>query len=141
MIGTEASNQKGPPAMRALWTPATREDCTAGLLCGARNRQRDQSRDSRPFHRHAVDMVGALHGALVVRDHDELRAALEFAHQAGEGGEAELVERRVDLIHYAKRTRIEQEERKDQRHRAQRLLATREETDLLDLLARRLDQD
>src|SRR5579871_135964 len=88
-----------------------------------------------------MNLIRTLHRALVVRDDDELRAALEFADQAGERGQTELVERRVDLVHHAERARIEQEEREYQRHRAQRFLAAREQADLLDLFARRLNQD
>ena len=86
-------------------------------------------------------MVGALHRALVVRDDDELRALLQLAHQPGEGGEAELVERRVDFVHHTERARIEQEQRKYQGHRGERLFAAREQSDLLHFFAGRLDQD
>src|SRR5258707_569289 len=70
----------------------------------------------------AVDLVGALHRALVVRDHDKLRARLQLGHQRGERCQAELVERSVDFVHHAEGAGVEQEQREDQRHRGQCLL-------------------
>src|ERR1700680_1728860 len=90
-------------------TPRFHRVKSATGLCGLWNLERNDPRDTRPIHCYAMNMIRALHGALVVRDDDELRALLELAHQPGEGGQAEFVQRRVNLVHHAERTRIEQE--------------------------------
>src|SRR5262249_59973539 len=95
------------------------------------NFEGDQTRDTRTLHGHAMDIVGCLHRALVVRNYDELRALLEFLHQSRKGCQAELVERRVYLVHQAEGTRVQQEERENQRHRGECLLAAREQTNFL----------
>ena len=65
----------------------------------------DQLRDAALLHRHAIEKVGDLHGALVVRDEDELRAMLEGVQRAQEAVDVDLVEGVVGLVEDAERRR------------------------------------
>ena len=109
--------------------------------CRAAQVDRHQLRDARLLHRHAVEPVGELHRALVVRDDDELRPIRHLAHDLVEAVDVRLVERRVDLVEHAERRRLDLEDGEQQRHRGERLLAARQQLDAADLLARRLRHD
>lgn len=72
--------------------------------------ERNDARYTRALHGDSMDMVGTLHRALVVGNHDELRALLQFANERGEGGQAEFIERRVNLVHDAEGAWIEEKQ-------------------------------
>ena len=103
----------------------------ARLAAAAPEVDRHQLRDARLLHRHAVQPVGDLHRAPVVGDDDELRAVGHLAHQLVEAADVGLVERRVDLVEDAERRRLDQEDREQQRDRGERLLAARQQLDVL----------
>src|SRR4051794_6324300 len=60
---------------------------------GRRQPPRDDLRHAVAGHRDAVEAVGGLHRALLVRDDDELRAVGEAAQDAEEAVDVEIVER------------------------------------------------
>ena len=80
-------------------------------------------------------MVGSLHRALIVRNHDKLRPLLQLADQRSEGSQTKFVQRRVDFVHDTEGTWIKQEKRKNQRHRGERFFATREQSNLFNFFA------
>ena len=94
--------------------------------------------DARLGHGHTDQLLGELHGDLVVRDEEELRLARHLAHEVAEALGVGIVERRVDLVEQAEGRGIELEEREDERDRGERLLAARQELDRLVLLPRGL---
>ncbi len=49
-------------------------------------------------HRHTVEHVGRLHGALLMRDHDELRALAVVPQQLDEAADVDVVQGRLDLV-------------------------------------------
>src|SRR2546427_3604444 len=102
---------------------------------------RDQLRDPRLLHGHAVQTIGDLHRLPVVRDEDELSVLLHAAQHFYEPADVCVVEGRVDLIEEAERTRLVLEEPEHQRDRGERLLAARQQLDALEALARRLRDD
>src|SRR5690606_11532537 len=83
----------------------------------------DHGRHAVAAHRHAVQRVGDLHGALLVRDDDELRVLLELAEDLQEPAEVDVVERRLDLVHDVERRRAGLEDRDEERDRGERALA------------------
>src|SRR4029079_5549043 len=109
----------------------------------AREAARDDLRDAVAAHRDAVEDVRRLHGALLVRDHDELGPVGVAAEQLDEPRDVGIVERGLDLVEEGERARVGEEEREEDRDRAERLLAAREQRQPRDLLARgpQLDLD
>ena len=109
----------------------------------ARQAARDDLRDAVAAHRHAVQHVGGLHRPLLVRDDDELRAVGVPAEELDEAADVRVVERGLDLVEQVERARPREEEREQERDRAERLLAAREQREARDLLAGRpkLDLD
>src|SRR5436190_5020209 len=100
-----------------------------------------QARHARLAHGHAAELRRRFHGALVVRDHDELHLARHLLHHLAEAPDVGLVERRVHLVEQAERRRVQPEDRRYERHGRQRLLAAREQRDVRDALARRARHD
>src|SRR5215207_1932436 len=109
----------------------------------SRRRQaaRDHLRDAVAGHRDAVEAVGGLHRALLVRDDDELRAVGEAAQQRQEAVDVEVVERRLDLVENVERARPGEEDREQEGERGHRLLAARQQRQPLRRLARGRDLD
>jgi 3-hydroxy acid dehydrogenase/malonic semialdehyde reductase len=104
-------------------------------------RDRDKLRDSALLHRHAVQQIGDLHGALVVGDEDELSAIFERVQRPQESVDVDLVEGGVGLIQNAERRRPVLEDREQQRQRHQGALAARKQADILQFFAGRLGED
>ena len=98
----------------------------------------DDGGDAVLAHRDAVEGVGDLHRALLVRDDDELAALAQVLEDAEQTAEVRVVERRLDLVHDVERARPGLEDRDQQRDGGQRALAAREQREPLDLLAGRL---
>src|SRR5215218_2465245 len=120
------------PTIPALWMTAV-EPSTAALWrtwSMAASLSRDPRRQAAGYHlRHAVarhgdpvEAVRRLHGALLVGDHDELRAVGEAAQDAEEAVDVEVVERGLDLVEDVERARPGEEDREQERERGQRLL-------------------
>src|SRR5829696_5132252 len=109
----------------------------------SRRRQaaRDHLGDAVAGHRDAVEAVGGLHRALLVRDDDELRAVGEAAQQRQEAVDVEVVERRLDLVENVERARPGEEDREQEGERGHRLLAARQQRQPLRRLARGRDLD
>src|ERR1700687_2565867 len=101
------------------------------------HRDGDDLGNSRLLHRHAVEHIGGLHGAFVVRDDDELGVLAHFAHETGKASDVCIVQWRVHLVEKTKRRRADEEKREDQTHRHQRFLAARQQRHRLEALARR----
>src|SRR5438093_718601 len=102
---------------------------------------RDDLRDARLLHGHAVERVRHFHRALVVRDHDELRAAAHLADHLVVPADVRLVERGVHFVEEAERSRFDQEDGEDERDRGQGLLSAGEAVHRRELLARRWRHD
>eukprot|EP00962_Isochrysis_galbana_P023267 scaffold7006_cov108-Isochrysis_galbana.AAC.8 len=75
--------------------------------------------------------VRELEHVVAQRDDDELRVARALLDVVAHDGDVAEVERRVDLIHHVERRRLVVVERKDERERRERLLASREVGDVL----------
>ena len=65
----------------------------------------------------------------------------EIPHHVVETADIGVVQRRVHLVQQAEGGRLDQEDREDQRHGGQRLFTPRQQGHILQLLARRLDDD
>src|SRR5581483_7629413 len=87
---------------------------------------RDDLRHAVAAHRDAVEDVGGLHRALLMRDHDELGAAGEAAEKLDEAADVRVVERGLDLVEQVERAGPGEEQREQERDRAERLLAAGE---------------
>src|SRR4029079_12442138 len=85
--------------------------------------------------------VRGLHRLLLVRDDDELRLLRVAAEQRDEAADVRVVERGLDLVQEVERMRTGEEEREQERDRAESLLAAREERQPRDLLAGRAELD
>ena len=111
--------------------------------CGLVPRQapRDDLADAVAAHRDAVEHVGGLHRALLVRDHDELGAVGVATQQLHEAGDVRVVERGLDLVEEVEGARLREEEREQERDRTERLLAAGEQRQPRDPLARRPQLD
>src|SRR5438067_3252771 len=109
----------------------------------ARQPPRVVLRDAVAAHRDPVQDVGGLHRALLLRDHDELRTVRVPAQQRDEAAAVRVVERSLDLVEQIERTGPGEEQGEEERDRAERLLAARQERQPLHLLARgpQLDLD
>ncbi len=92
-------------------------------------------------HRHAVEDIRGLHRPLLVRDDDELRAVRVAAQQLDEARDVRVVERSLDLVEEVERARPREEEREEERDRAERLLASGQQREPRDALARRPQLD
>src|SRR6266513_4433477 len=68
-----------------------------GGFAFARKPAGDDLRDAVVAHRDAVERVGGVHSALLVRDDDELRALGIAAQQRQEAVDVDVVERGLDL--------------------------------------------
>ena len=102
---------------------------------------RDDLRDAVGPHRDAVEDVGGLHRALLVRDDDELRPVGVGAQEPGEAADVRVVERGLDLVEEVERARPGEEQAEQERDRAERLLAAREQRQARDALAGRTQLD
>src|SRR5205814_10701753 len=98
-------------------------------------------RDPVGAHGHAVQDIRGLHRPLLVRDDDELRAIGVAAQQLDEAADVRVVERRLDLVEQIERARPREEQREQERDRAERLLAAGEKRQARHLLARRPELD
>ena len=132
-----------PEGVRCAVAGAARDATScADSCCSCRGRRRETIwLTAVAAHGHAVEHVGRLHGALLVRDHDELRAVGVAAQQLHEAGDVRVVERRLDLVEEVEGARLREEEREQERDRAERLLAAREQRQPRDPLARRSQLD
>src|SRR4051812_18712610 len=119
--------------------PPTRS--RGGLLDGLGKPPRDDLRDAVAGHRDAVERVGGLHRALLVRDDDELGAVAERPQHLEEAVDVEVVERGLDLVEDVERARAGEEHREQERQRGHRLLAAGEQRQALGGLARGRDLD
>ena len=111
------------------------------LASSGRQPARDHLRDAVAAHRDAVQPVGGLHRALLVGDHDELRAVGVAAQQRQEAVDVEVVERGLDLVEDVERARPREEHGEQERQRGHRLLAARQQRQPLHRLARGRDLD
>ena len=111
----------------------TRRRPAAAPLAG--QAARDDLGDAVVAHRDPVQRVGRLHRALLVGDHDELRALGVAAQQAQEAVDVEVVQRRLHLVQHVERARAGQEDREQEGQRGQRLLAARQQRQALHRLA------
>ena len=103
----------------------------------------DHARDPVAAHAHAVERVGGVHRALLVRDDDELGAVRVALHELEEAVDVDVVERGLDLVEDVERARPREEDGEHERERHQRLLAAGEQRQSLRRLAgwRDLDLD
>ena len=106
-----------------------------------RKAPRDDLRDAVRAHRHAVEDIRGLHRPLLVRDDDELRAIGVAAQELDEARDVRVVERSLDLVQEVEGARPREEEREEERDRAERLLAAREQREPRDALAGRAELD
>ena len=106
-----------------------------------REAPRDDLRDAVGPHRHAVEDIRGLHRPLLVRDDDELRAIRVAAEELDEAGDVRVVERGLDLVEEVEGARPREEEREQERDRAERLLAAGEEREPRDALPRGAELD
>src|SRR5712691_9066555 len=125
----------------------TRLTVPAPLACALRahlrEAQRDYLRDPVVVHGNAVEHVGRLDGAAVVRDEHELRAVGELSERLREPADVALVERGVDLVEHAEGRGPYTQDREQQGRRGKRALAAGELVEASDPLARgpRVDLD
>ena len=101
----------------------------------------DHLGDAVGLHGHAEQHVGHLHGAALVRDHDELRVVADGLQIRREPAQVAVVERRLHLVEDIERRAADAVDREQQRKRRERLLAAGHEHHLRDALARRLRAD
>ena len=101
----------------------------------------DDLRDAVGPHRHAVEDIRGLHRPLLVGDDDELRAVGVPAEELDEARDVRVVERCLDLVEEVEGARPGEEEREQERDRAERLLAAGEERETRDALAGRAQLD
>src|SRR5947209_8043720 len=83
-------------ALCSLYSPSRRH-----LLVMLAQPDADDSGDARFLHGYTVDGVRGLHGARVVRDHDELGAPLELVQEGGEAAHVGVIQRRIHLVEQA----------------------------------------
>ena len=108
---------------------------------GALQPLRDHRGDTVAAHGDAVQRVADLHGALLVRDDEQLGVLPELLVDLEQPAEVGVVERRLDLVEDVERRGAGLEERDEERHRHQGPLAAGEQREALDLLARRAGLD
>ena len=90
------------------------------------------------MHGHADELLGHFHGNFVVADEQELGLSAHARDQARVTLGIGIVQRRVDFVKQAKRSRVELKNSKHQGNRGERLLATREQLNGLIFFTRRL---
>ena len=86
---------------------------------------RDQFRDAGFLHGDAVQALGGLHGALGVRDHDELSLIGHLLQQPREAFDVRLIERRVDFVQNAEGARRVVKNGHQKRHCGERFFSAR----------------
>jgi len=101
----------------------------------------DDLGDAVTAHGHAVEDVRGLHCPLLVGDDDELRPLGETAEQGNETSDVRVVERRFHLVEEVEGAGPGEKQREQERDRADRLLAAREQREAGDPLARRPQLD
>src|SRR3981189_763201 len=132
---TEATQSAASPAkievrIREDYQKSAREPCGWEAPASSRRRRgllrqlhRDDLGDAGLLHGDAVERVGHLHGALVVRDHDELRSAAHLAHHLVVPAHVCLVEGGIHLVEEAEGSGLDQEDGEDQGDRGHGPLA------------------
>ena len=90
-------------------------------------------------HRHAVEDIRGLHRPLLVGDDDELRAVGVAAKQLHEARDVRVVERGLDLVEEVEGAGPREEEREEERDRAERLLPSGKQREPRDPLAGRAE--
>src|SRR5215210_5383873 len=115
MAGAMPGTLRGPLPHRIAGEAASRAlDVVAGRgrleLLLAREPARDDLRDAVARHAHAVEAVGRVHRALLVRDDDELRAVAVAADELEEAVDVGVVERGFDLVEDVERARPREED-------------------------------
>lgn len=101
----------------------------------------DQFGDAGLFHGDAVETVGEFHGALVVRDENELRVLGHLANQIVEAIDVRVVEWGIDFVEQTERAGPNEEHGEDHCHGGERFFAAGEERHALQLLAGGLRHD
>src|SRR5579859_4840554 len=138
---TPARSASGSGAASASPSSSPQLRSADGFGFVARQAARDDLRDAVAAHRDAVEHVGGFHRALLVCDDHELRAVRVLPQQRDEAPDVRVVECRLDLVQQIERARPREEERKEERDRAERLLAARQERQPLHTLAGRAQLD
>ena len=103
--------------------------------------QFEQFGDAVLLHGDTIQHVGGLHGAPAVSDDDELRLIAHPAQVLGKPAHVGVIQRGLDLVQNAERSRVDGQNRKVAADGHQRLLAARESFQVLDDLARRCHPD
>ena len=112
------------------------------VFVGTRNQfHSDQFAHAAFLHRHAVEHIGLRDGAFVVGDDDELALLDEALEHGDEAVDVTLIERRVDFVEHAKRTRSHHVNCEEKRHRRHCALASAQQRNTLQLFARRFGRD
>ena len=101
----------------------------------------DDLRRAAGLHGDAEQAVAGLHRALLVADDEQLRSLAELGDEAEEAVQVDVVERGLDLVHHVERRRAAAEHGEQERQRGEAALATRQQRQLLDVLAARLGLD
>ncbi len=91
-------------------------------------------RDAVGPHRHAVEDIRGLHRPLLVRDDHELRPVRVATKELDEASDVRIVERGLDLVEKIEGARSGEEQREEERDRAERLLASGQEREARDAL-------
>src|SRR5262249_11488372 len=81
------------------------------------------------------------HCTLAMGDDNELSCRAHIPHHLGKTINVRLIERCIDFVENAERTRLVSKQRNQQRKRCQRLFSTREQQHILKLLPGRLRND
>jgi hypothetical protein len=85
--------------------------------------------------------VAGLHRALLVAHDEQLRLAAELLDEPEEAVQVDVVERGLDLVHHVEGRRAAAEHGEQVRQRGEAALATRQQRQLLHVLAARLGLD
>ena len=93
------------------------------------------------MHGDAEQAVGSLHRAPLVRHDEQLGLFAELGDEAEEAVQVHVVEGGLDLVHHVERARAATEDGEQERQRGKAALATRQQRQLLHVLARRLRLD
>ena len=140
----QATRPFAPRAPRLLRPAPRRRGASAQVRVTPRRPRRRCLRRSRfettwetpsDAHRHAVEDIGGLHRPFLMGDDDELRPVRVATQQIDEATDVRVVERRLDLVEEIDGARPREEEGEQERQRAERLLAPREQREPRHLLA------
>src|SRR4051812_25607236 len=131
---TTTNSARTTPRIRNSTTPEA-TDRLGGLRLA--HPLADDLGDAVTAHRDAIERVGDLHGALLVRDDDQLRRRLEVGEQVDQPRQVAVVERRLDLVKHVERRRPGPEDRDEEGNGCERPLAAGEQGEPLHLLAGR----